>query len=234
MIIALGLGKNFFILYDNVESYNILVQKIVNQEYILDYAQLNCIATYFPDIFEIYYKNNNFNPRFISNTLYNILKNSYIDQYLILEKYCPPDMFIEYLLDYTDMIRNIDILDLVLSKYSHFMVVEDYKLFLHYFNWSIDIFYRLAMYGKLNIFDNIIIGKNSFNFVKWVYYNCMDKNLDQQIDFLEGYFPIFLFDYADDDGILNYMNKKNILNIVYLNKYPLLKLKLLNMNLKMQ
>lgn len=169
---------------------------------------------------ENYYKNNELSETFICNALWYIFKNGYVDQYLLLETYigskvvtCAAHHFV--------YLTNIDILDLILKKYSEIIPIQQYSYIVYKFNFSLDVLYRLVLVGKLNINEKLNSG---INFVKYVYYNIVVRDMFNEYLFMHDHFNKYYFDtFTEEDceALLMVINEvciyENIIDIAKLN-----------------
>lgn len=184
----------------------------------MKYQELDNSTTNLDNI-ENYYKNNILDNKFINNAVSYIFKNGYVDQYLLLEKYigsriveCTTYQFI--------YLKNIDILDHILKKYSDIISTQQYAYIVCNFNFSLDILYRLVLVGKLNINERINSG---INFVKYVYYSIVVKDMLNEYMFMQNHFGSYFNTFLEEDceALLKVINEvciyEEIVDIAELN-----------------
>lgn len=169
---------------------------------------------------ENYYKNNELSDTFICDAISYIFKNGYVDQYLLLETYigsrivtCATYQFI--------YLTNIDILDHILKKYSNIITMQQYSYIVYKFNFSLDVLYKLVIFGKLNINEKLNSG---INFVKYVYYSIVVRDMFNEYLFMHDHFSKYYFDtFTEEDceALLMVMNEvriyENIIDIAKVN-----------------
>lgn len=85
----------------------------------------------------------------LRNTFGEIIEKSNINDFLILEKHLPQELFIAYLIDNASNIDTIEMLDLVIPKYKDFIPNDVYISLNYQFNMSIEYLERLVSMNKL-------------------------------------------------------------------------------------
>lgn len=85
----------------------------------------------------------------LRKTFGEIIEKSNINDFLILEKHLPQELFIAYLIDNASNIDTIEMLDLVIPKYKDFIPNDVYISLNCQFNMSIEYLERLVSMNKL-------------------------------------------------------------------------------------
>lgn len=113
------------------------------------YDFLNDMLRHDPNILETFFKLHANNVRFPYAYLEQIIKNGYMDQFLLFKKYMEENNF-KIALDHAIFfINNIDILDLVLNE-NYSIRPKQLLAIAKNFNYNMDIMYRFALHGYLS------------------------------------------------------------------------------------
>lgn len=172
---------------DNKINYDTLLM-VCNDTHKFDYNKYIKLSMLYPNITNIYYEKYKDSAYSISQALRYIIIKSLIDQYIIIES-MNLKFFPEILLEFVEFVNNIDLLDIILHKYSDILTPNNYINIWQKFKYSNDLLLRYANLGLFS--DNISLDSTYYdynvNFGKYVLYIVIVLGLEIQYTFLKNY-----------------------------------------------
>lgn len=144
---------------------------------VLSLLGLNIISTY--------YTHNIIDLEFVKQALRHILKNSFVDEFILLDSVNSP-YFINALKYNISYISNIDILNIILYKYT--FNTNEYLVILNQFDFNINIYYTYTILGLFNPNSIILLSYRNLycNFnIGMLCYTAL-FGLKEQYDYLVG------------------------------------------------
>lgn len=188
---------------NNIKNRYKVLKKLLKSIDITYYILLK-MEHIFPNIITKYYKKGKIlTDYFCLSALRHIFKESWNDQYELLEKYCNKDIFINNVKINIPHLENIDILDKILNNYSNYLTPNSWAYILYNFNYNINILNKLYISGKLNMSETLIfIKKKDVYFVKYLYYLFIFTNRLEQLYLLFDYgFQIDIYEENEYDAL---------------------------------